>query len=141
MITRDALFRAATVALGLSLSAGCALEDTPAASPAPIEGRWTLRAASSLDAASRRAVLGATLTIESDHSWRLRYDYRRTSSPSEPIWSSGLFGTWEAQSGEPPALRIRVIDDGSTAVATMPSSGLMDITLAGNRMRLERTPE
>lgn len=141
MITRAALLRAATVALGLSLSVGCAPDDTSEPSPSLIEGRWTLRTASSLDASSTRSLVGATLTFESDHSWRLRYDYHLTSTPSEIVWSSGLYGTWEAQSGEPVALRVRVIDDGTTAVATIPSTGLLDITLAGNRMRLERTPE
>ncbi len=131
----------AMIVLALSLAPGCAPDDAPAAPTALVEGRWTLRSADAISTSPQRAVVGANLTLADDHTWRLRYDYHLASTPAEHIWSSGLSGTWEAQPGDPPALRFRVLDDGSTAVATVPAAGRIEVTLAGVHMRFERTPE
>ena len=63
------------------------------------------------------------------------------STPLAHVWSSGLSGTWEAQPGEPVAVRFTVLDDRSTAVATMASAGRMEVTLLGLQMRFVRAPE
>ncbi len=131
----------AIIALALSLAPGCAADDAPAAPAALLEGRWTLRSSGAIEASPGRAVVGANLTLNEDRTWRLRYDYHLASTPAEHVWSSGLSGTWEAQPGDPPALRFRVLDDGSTAVATVPSAGRIEVTLAGAHMLFERTPE
>lgn len=132
---------AALVVLCLSIAPGCAPDNVMSSPTALIEGRWTLRSADALDLSSNRSVVGATLTFEEDHTWRLRYDYHLAATPAEHIWSSGLSGTWEAQRGDVEALRFNVLDDGSTTIATVPSAGRIEVTLAGVHMRFERTPE
>lgn len=131
----------AIVALALSAAPGCAPDATPSPQAVLVEGRWTLRSADAIEASSGRAVVGASLSVDEDHTWRLRYDYHLAQTPAEHIWSSGLSGTWEVQPGDPPALRFTVLDDGSTAVATVPSAGRIEVTLAGVHMRFVRTPE
>lgn len=86
-------------------------------------------------------LLAGRLALESDHTWRLRYDYHVVGAPPEHVWSSGLSGTWSLEAGDPAALRVAVTDDRSTAVATLQSASAVELTLAGHRMRFERAPQ
>jgi hypothetical protein len=129
-------------ALGLvcGLVSACA-GDADVAATAPrataVAGTWAITAA----AAPERAVVAGRLTLSSDRTWRLRYDYRDVGVAGDQVWSSGLSGRWEVQAGEPVAVRFEVLDDRSTAVGLLRASGTMDVALGGLTLRLARTPE
>lgn len=134
----------AMIALALALVPACASEPAAATSQtvaAQVQGRWSLDAVRALEAHPTRSIVGATLAFDADGTWRLRYDYHLAATPLGHVWSSGLAGTWEAQPGEPVAVRFTVLDDRSTAVATLPSAGRMEVTLLGLPMRFVRAPE
>jgi len=134
----------AMVALALTLVPACASEPAAATAQtasAQVQGRWSLDAVRTLEDHPARSIVSATLAFDSDGTWRLRYDYHVASTPLAHVWSSGLSGTWEAQPGDPVAVRFTVLDDRSTAVATMAAAARMEVTLMGLQMRFVRAPE
>lgn len=139
-----AVSRWALAALLFALAPGCGgdVDVAEGAAPAAVAaGQWSLRAVLTASPTPSRAVVAARLRLDRDRTWVLRYDYHVAGTPTAHVWSSGLSGTWEPDARDASALRFAVLDDGSSAVATVRPGGTLDVTLAGYALRFERTPE